>query len=74
MRLSAKLPYNYGPIDCGISPLSSIETLQRYMATKTQKVSVVETPDDYHFVNYTNDYGTTLDDKYNIFAQRFGLI
>jgi len=73
MKLSTKLPYNYGPIDCGISPQSSIETLQRYMA-HTTKVSVVTTPEDYHFVNFSNDYGDTLDEKYNIFATRFGLI
>ena len=73
MKLSTKLPYNYEPTDCGISPQSSIETLQRYMAYTT-KVSVVETPDDYHFVNYSNDYGDTLEDKYTIFAKRFGLI
>ena len=73
MKLSTKLPYNYEPNDCGISPQSSIETLQRYMAYTT-KVSVVETPDDYYFVNLSNDYGDTLEAKYNIFAKRFGLI
>lgn len=74
MKLSTKLPYNYEPTDCGISPQSSIETLQRYMANKTQKVSIVTTPDDYHLVNHSNDYGVTLEDKYNIFAKRFNLI